>query len=64
MTKANFAQQSPRSGSSTNQEGATEVDHGPFQTTLGVEDDNPGIAAPEADNGGGTSGTHGNGSAG
>ena len=63
MTKANLAPQSPRLGSA-NQDGANEVDHGPFQTTLGAEDDNQGIAAPEADNGGGTSGTHGNGSAG
>lgn len=61
MTKANS---SSFSKSSTPQDSSPEVDHGLFPTSLGADDDSQSSAKADGDNGGGTSGNHGNGTAG
>ena len=61
MTKAN----SPSfSKSSNSQDSSPQVDHGLFPTSLGAEEDDASSAQADGDNGGGTSGNHGNGTAG
>lgn len=61
MTKANPA---PHSPGSTDQDGAPQVDHELFQAGLAADDDSDQSSARANDNGGGTSGNHGNGTAG
>lgn len=61
MTKATRA---PHSPDSTDQDGVPQVDHELFQAGLAAEDDSDDSSARANDNGGGTSGNHGNGTAG
>lgn len=61
MTKANS---SSFSSSSTDQESSPQVDHGLFPRSLSTDDQAPDTDAAASDNGGGTSGNHGNGNAG
>lgn len=61
MTKAN---PNSFSSSTTDQESSPQVDHGLFPSNLSADDEDQSTDAAASDNGGGTSGSHGNGTAG
>lgn len=61
MTKATPVPHSPRP---TEQDGAPPAEHELFPASLSADDEDADPAARASDNGGGTSGNHGNGTAG